>query len=148
MTFLLKLRSLQRCFVSFRSFDKSNLTQASFASSPAPYSASDWLIITNGGNEHRPIGGRAVESLAENKKRTLTELYRKQIFVGHVTQQRVFWWCGAERDQDQESPVPKDSAGSGDLVWSLQMSTFLVCPTTEQDVNMTTSVLPSPFQRH
>lgn len=144
MTFLLKLRSLQRCFVSFRSFDKSNLTQASFASSPAPYSASDWLIITNGGNEHRPIGGRAVESLAENKKRTLTELYRKQIFVGHVTQQRVFWWCGAERDQDQESPVPKDSAGSGHL----QMSTFLVCPTTEQDVNMTTSVPPSPFQRH
>lgn len=69
MTFLLKLRSLQRCFVSCQSFDKSNLTQASFASSPAPYSASDWLIITNGGNEHRPIGGRAVESLAENKKR-------------------------------------------------------------------------------
>lgn len=66
-------------------FDNNKLTDTSFASAPVPYSASDWLTLTqplinltNRGNQEQAIRSRVVKNLVGEKIR----LHKQSILTG------------------------------------------------------------------
>lgn len=86
-------------------FDNNKLTDTSFASAPVPYSASDWLTLTqplinltNRGNQEQAIRSRVVKNLVGEKPFQDTLVMKKVINLinsGSGTDQSRLWDCGS-----------------------------------------------------